>query len=115
MMTVDFDQASIIFKALAHPARLEILHLLRQGEVCVCHLETALDKRQAYISQQLAALREAGLVTTRKSGLQVYYQLAHPFVADLLALVLGEALPVPLLENCACPRCCAASSHPIKR
>ncbi|MBX3061322.1 MAG: winged helix-turn-helix transcriptional regulator [Anaerolineae bacterium] len=39
------------FKALAHPVRLQILAVLRQGEACVCHLEVILQRRQAYISQ----------------------------------------------------------------
>ena len=40
-------------QALAHPARLEILELLRDGEACVCHIQAMLDQRQAYISQHL--------------------------------------------------------------
>ena len=47
---MDYDSLSSLFKALAHPTRLQILDMLRRGELCVCHIETALDKRQAYIS-----------------------------------------------------------------
>ena len=46
-------------KAMAHPARLQILDMLRHGEICVCHIERALNKRQAYVSQQLMVLRDA--------------------------------------------------------
>jgi DNA-binding transcriptional ArsR family regulator len=42
-----------VFNALAHPSRLEILELLRDGEACVCHIQAMLDLRQAYISQHL--------------------------------------------------------------
>jgi DNA-binding transcriptional ArsR family regulator len=65
-----YDDLAARFKALAHPVRLQILDMLRRGEACVCHMETALDKRQAYISQQLMVLRDAGLVDARKDGLQ---------------------------------------------
>ena len=50
-----------IFKALAYRARLHILEALEQEEACVCHLEALLGLRQAYISQHLALLRQAGL------------------------------------------------------
>jgi DNA-binding transcriptional ArsR family regulator len=51
-----------LFRILSNPARLDLLACLRDGEACVCHLEAALGLRQAYISQQLAVLRQAGLV-----------------------------------------------------
>jgi ArsR family transcriptional regulator len=107
VMAQDFEQPAVFFKALAHPARLQILDMLRQGELCVCHIEAALGKRQAYISQQLMALRDAGLVESRKDGLQVFYRLADPLVREVLAAVLGEAAgdehtPIP---GCRCPHC----------
>jgi DNA-binding transcriptional ArsR family regulator len=46
-----FDESAKLFKTLMHPARLEILEILREGEHCVCHIEAALGYRQAYISQ----------------------------------------------------------------
>lgn len=94
------------FKALAHPARLQILAILRQGEACVCHLEAILQRRQAYISQQLMVLKEAGLLAERKEGLFVFYSLANPH----LAAILDSSLPAaPLLaapaNGCVCPSC----------
>ena len=112
------------FNALAHPARLEILELLRQGECCVCHIQAMLDQRQAYISQHLNVLRRAGLVSNRKDGLRVYYKVTDPQVFDLvdnvkeiLRLQHGGHLP-ELLEArstssgkaCTCPQC---SSTPV--
>ena len=38
-----YDNSAKLFKALMHPARLEILDILRDGEACVCHIEAALD------------------------------------------------------------------------
>jgi DNA-binding transcriptional ArsR family regulator len=73
-----------VLALLAHPIRLQIVNLLRHGEVCVCDMQTALNQRQAYVSQHLMALREAGLVTCRKDGLRVYYQLSDPRILRVL-------------------------------
>lgn len=107
-MTPDYDTLSNCLKALAHPARLQILDMLRRGEVCVCHIETALGRRQAYVSQQLMVLRETGLVASRRDGLRVFYRLADPLAADLLDAALGPIHPgrgPARLEGCPCPAC----------
>lgn len=105
-----YDKLAIRFKALAHPVRLQILEMLRGGEACVCHIETGLRKRQAYISQQLMVLREAGLVDSRKEGLQVFYRLSDSLTEELLQVVFGEidADQRSTLEGCSCPHCSAA-------
>ena len=78
--------AGELLKACGHPVRLQILEiLLRDGEACVCHLEAHLGQRQAAISQHLARLRQAGLVTDRRDGWNVYYTVAEPSVVSLLA------------------------------
>lgn len=79
-------ELAVLFKALAHPKRLAILKTLRDGERCVCEIEAALDLRQAYVSQQLTILREAGLVCYRKDGWNVYYRIARPEVYTLLEM-----------------------------
>jgi DNA-binding transcriptional ArsR family regulator len=110
----DYQDATVRLKALAHPVRLQILDMLRGGdEVCVCHMEAALGRRQAYVSQQLMTLRDAGLVTARKDGLQVFYRLADPVAAALLDAALGPPAPggPEVLENCPCPRCADAVSE----
>ena len=92
---------------MGHPVRLRILDMLRQGETCVCHIEQALDKRQAYISQQLMTLRDAGLVVSRKDGLQVYYWLSDDQVNHLLEVLVGSLASDGLdkLVDCRCPSC----------
>ncbi len=91
---------------MGHPIRLQILDILRCGEVCVCHIEHALNKRQSYISQHLMTLRDAGFVDSRKNGLQVYYRLIDDQVIDLLQLLYGtlEASD-QVLAGCNCPTC----------
>ncbi|MCL4263475.1 MAG: winged helix-turn-helix domain-containing protein [Anaerolineae bacterium] len=94
------------FKALAHPIRLQILAILRQGEACVCHLEAILQRRQAYISQQLMVLKEAGLLAERKEGLFVFYSLTDPHLGTILDSSLPDVpLPATPTNGCACPAC----------
>jgi len=73
-----------IFNALAHPSRLEIIELLRDGEACVCHIQAMLDQRQAYISQHLNILRQAGLVTCRKDGQRIYYKISDQKIFEVI-------------------------------
>ena len=64
------------FAAVSDPTRLRMLHLLRDGELCVGDLVTILDMPQSTISRHLAYLRRSVLVKTRKSGLWMYYSLS---------------------------------------
>ena len=111
-----FEEQAQRFKALGHPVRLQILRVLAEGEACVCHLETVLDKSQPYISQQLAVLRDADLVNDRREGVIVYYRLADARVDQMLRLMQAamaeqgvaidiETPPSPPLANCSCPQC----------
>ncbi len=107
-----YDDSAKLFKALMHPARLEILEILRDGEHCVCHIEAALGQRQAYISQQLSVLREAGIVQDRRDGWNVHYRVTQPQVFALLdvasAMVGGvrqSAQGRRAIPNCSCPQC----------
>ena len=108
------ENAAALFKLLSHPSRLAILQVLRDGEECVCHLEATLGLRQAYISQQLMVLRQAGLVTDRREGWNVFYRVAKPEVYALLdaalAAVRPEGASVLVMRKakaaaCPCPKC----------
>lgn len=72
---MDTEQASVFLKAIAHEGRLSILCRLAQGEASVSDLEELLNARQAAVSQQLARLRQDGLVCTRRQGKAIYYSL----------------------------------------
>lgn len=102
-----YDSTASKLKVMGHPVRLRILDMLRRGETCVCHIEQALDRRQAYISQQLMTLRDAGLVDSRKDGLQVYYRLIDDQTVDLLNLLVGSLTKdgLDVLDGCNCPSC----------
>src|SRR5678815_3830622 len=78
-----YGQFARIGKAVASPHRLELLELLAQSERTVDSLATETAMSVANASQHLLALREAGLVESRKEGLFVHYRLADPAVLDL--------------------------------
>jgi len=69
------DNVDRMFRAFSDRTRLRILHLLLRGETCVGDLVESLQVPQPKVSQHLAHLRKAGLVTVRKSGLWSYYSL----------------------------------------
>ncbi|HWQ83143.1 MAG TPA: metalloregulator ArsR/SmtB family transcription factor [Anaerolineales bacterium] len=108
-------QISELFKALSQPARIEILLAIGTSEACVCHLEAQLTMRQAYISQQLMALRQAGILETRRDGRYIYYRLADPAVLELISQA-AQVLQIPAektqradleqaMAACPCPHC----------
>jgi len=75
------------FRSLAHPARIRLLEVLSErGEQSVQSLQARLDLDQPIVSQQLARLRAGGIVTSRKEGTTVYYALANPRIAEILAV-----------------------------
>jgi DNA-binding transcriptional ArsR family regulator len=111
-----YSAQSDLLKAMAHPVRLRILHILSQDEACVCHLTAVLNRRQPSVSQQLMTLREMGLVSDRRDGLMVYYSLADERIETLLTLtremlhdsgVMIDPAPAPKapVSGCPCPKC----------
>jgi len=88
-----YDLQIQIFKVLTHPSRLAILGILRDGEHCVCHMEAYLGLRQAYISQQLAVLREVELILDRRDGWNIYYRVINPQIYAVLDAVLRKINP----------------------
>jgi DNA-binding transcriptional ArsR family regulator len=100
-----------LLKLLTHPARLAILNILRNGEHCVCHMEAHLGYRQAYISQQLMALREAGIIQNRRDGWNIFYHVAEPRIFDALMIIdqiVGVAPKTVSSDQdvlCSCPKC----------
>ena len=74
------------FKTLGHPVRIRVLELLGQREHAVSEMLPEVGVEAASLSQQLAVLRRAGLVVTRKEGSAVFYSLTSPRVAELLAV-----------------------------
>lgn len=102
---MDYDTQSDIFKILSHPVRLQILDELRRRQACVCHLQAVTGRPQAYISQQLRLMREAGVVVDEKDGQNVFYRLRDDEITQLLNQALGESKLPSHPANCNCPYC----------
>jgi ArsR family transcriptional regulator, arsenate/arsenite/antimonite-responsive transcriptional repressor len=85
------DALTGVYSALSDPTRLRILALLKDGEICVCHIHDSLKVSQPTASRHLAYLRRAGLVAARRSGIWMHYKLVPP-QDPIIAAVLGAAL-----------------------
>jgi ArsR family transcriptional regulator len=86
-MTTSLHQLKAdFFRTLGHPVRIRILELLTAGEQSVAEILPQVNVEASSLSQQLAVLRRAGLVTARREGSAVHYQLTSPQLADLLAV-----------------------------
>jgi DNA-binding transcriptional ArsR family regulator len=80
-------QAADYLKTLAHPSRLLLLCFLAEKERSVTELEQLLSLRQPTVSQQLARLRDEGLVATRREGKTVFYALSDDTTKLFIALI----------------------------
>ena len=90
-----FELHASICRTLAHPKRLEILNLLRLGELSVSEMAEQMGVSLANASQHLAVLRDKRVVLTRHEGVNVYYQISNPKIVqacDLMREVLFEQL-----------------------
>lgn len=76
-----------ILKAMAHPTRIKILESLRGGERCVCEIIDTLNIEQSNVSQHLAVLKKLDIVSFRKDGLRVIYEVKHKEVFQILNLL----------------------------
>jgi DNA-binding transcriptional ArsR family regulator len=99
MSTISFDleemkiaaaQACKLMKVLANPDRLIILCQLSQGELKVGEIETLLGIGQPTLSQQLTVLRDESLVSARRDGKNMYYQVTSPQALALIAVLYEQ-------------------------
>jgi DNA-binding transcriptional ArsR family regulator len=115
-VSTPLDQAKAeFFKTLGHPARIRVLELLSEREHAVAEMLPEVGIEAANLSQQLAVLRRAGLVVTRKEGSTVFYSLTSPHVAELLAVarrILTGVLSdqIDLLDDLRAPAASARTS-----
>jgi ArsR family transcriptional regulator len=88
------ERITPLLKALAEPVRLRLLSLVAahaDGEACVCDLADAFDLTQPTISHHLKVLHDIGLLDRNKRGVWVYYKVRAEALADLGALIGGDA------------------------
>lgn len=112
------EKIAIPLAAINSPQRIAILLAIGKGEACVCHLETALGWRQAYISQHLMALRKADILQDRREGRYVYYRLKNASFLDLItasatlsglsAEAVSTVINTQIYPSCECPHCVPA-------
>ena len=112
------EQIAAPIEAIASPQRIAILLAIGQGEACVCHLESALGWRQAYISQHLMALRKSDILEDRREGRYVYYRLKNTSYLDLITAsaeacglsrqIVLELVNTQTYPSCECPHCSPA-------
>lgn len=76
-----------VCKAIAHPTRIEILQLLREGERCVCEIFPAMKIEQPNVSRHLSVLKKAGILSSRKEGLKVIYMVNDQRIYQALELI----------------------------
>jgi len=76
-----------ILKALGHPTRLAIVEMLAEGEKCVCKINDQIDADHSTISKHLSILKQVGLLSDRKQGLNVYYKLEVPCVMNFIGCI----------------------------
>jgi len=110
MMNISsLENLAQLLQTIGQPVRLQALLAIGEGETCVCHLETTLDLRQAYLSQHLMALRKAGLLLARRDGRFMHYRLVNPRLLVLIrqaAELQGVSLPeLAPSRECTCPNC----------
>src|SRR4030042_5683304 len=84
-----FELHASICGTLAHPKRLEILNLLRLGELSVGEMARQMGVSLANASQHLAVLRDKRVVVTRREGVNIYYQISNPKIVQACALMRG--------------------------
>ncbi|MCX5813551.1 MAG: metalloregulator ArsR/SmtB family transcription factor [Proteobacteria bacterium] len=87
---ISFEEAEIrsrIIKALAHPVRLMIVEVLKDGETPFSKLNNLFESDKSTVSKHLLVLKEAGIVSSRKSGLEMFYKLEVPCITDFFSCV----------------------------
>lgn len=112
---LSIGEISRLLQTIGQESRLQILLAIGEGETCVCHLESALGWRQAYLSQHLMALRKAGILLARRDGRFIHYRLKKPGLLEVIrraAELEGDSLPeLSPSESCNCPNCKKKDCH----
>ncbi len=93
------ESACRLMKTLSNPDRLLLLCQLSQGELRVGELEERLGIVQPTLSQQLAVLRDEGLVATRREGKHIHYRVASPQALAVLAVLYQQFCPPTSLSS----------------
>ncbi|MBU1077256.1 MAG: metalloregulator ArsR/SmtB family transcription factor [Spirochaetes bacterium] len=91
-MKADFDEnylekKSEFLHSMAHPARLKILEILRDEKACVSELSEQIKIKQPNISQHLNILRNSGIITKKRKGKMIFYNINEENVSNILKTI----------------------------
>ena len=82
----EYEEIAELLKVMAHPVRLCIIKgLIDKGECNVTHMQNCLNKPQSTVSQHLQKLRSAGIIESRRDGLEIYYRMINPKVKNIMS------------------------------
>jgi ArsR family transcriptional regulator len=87
MSLATYENQSLVFKALSHPARLFMVERVAEGEKCVCELVKALGFDASTVSKHLSVLRNAGVLEDEKRGNMVFYRIRMECVLGFFSCV----------------------------
>lgn len=82
-----YEAKAQIYKALAHPIRVQVVEMLAQGEKSVSEIVANVGAKEANLSRHLGVLKSAGIIKSRKDGLNVYYQFIMPCLLNMFSCV----------------------------
>ncbi len=88
----DYDRESEILKVLGHPIRLKIVAGLMSQSCNVKKIWECLNLPQATVSQHLALLKNKDIITGRREGVEVYYQVTSPEAIRIISAIFGESI-----------------------
>ena len=83
----EFDKLSEVLKALAHPARLQIVAGLLKNECNVSQIQQSLDLPQSTISQHLKILKSGGIIEGRREGTKVCYRVIDKWAKEIMKII----------------------------
>ncbi len=82
-----YELKAEILGAAAHPIRLAIIELLKEGEQCVCDIAERVGAKRSNVSRHLAVMVKAGILEHRKDGLRMMYSLKTPCILNFMSCV----------------------------
>jgi DNA-binding transcriptional ArsR family regulator len=82
-----FELQAEICQTLANPKRLQILSLLKKGELSAGEMAKAMNIAKANLSQHLSVMRQKGILVTRRDGTMIYYRLARPKITEACSIM----------------------------
>lgn len=85
-----YEKEALLFKAMGHPSRLQMIMALAEGRRCVCELQELVGSDISTVSRHLNVLKENGIVSFKKEGNYYYYRLLMPCVIDFVKCIKEE-------------------------